>query len=230
MHPGPNDVDDLIDEHLALLRQHGQAQTRCSDLVVRQSREIARLQAQVVRLRAAVIVRDTARAWQAQRHAGLDAARHGSPRRLVLADRAGVLIARVQELLRERWHEPHRDSPSPSPVPLPLPLPPQEAQETEHAQEMRGDAATTLRVASTADPVALRVESADDLARLEDSLVAADLVICQTGCLSHGAYWRVRDHCGRTGKTCVLVEEPDALRIVRIHPSPMLESPLAPPM
>ena len=177
-----------------------------------------------MRLRAAVIVRDTARAWQAQRHAGLDAARHGSPRRLVLADRAGVLIARVQELLRERWHEPHRDSPSP------VPLPPQEAQETEHAQETRGDAATTLRVASTADPVALRVESADDLARLEDSLVAADLVICQTGCLSHGAYWRVRDHCRRTGKTCVLVEEPDALRIVRIHPSPMLESPLAPPM
>ena len=113
---------------------------------------------------------------------------------------------------------------------LPLPLPPQEAQETEHAQETRGDAATTLRVASTADPVALRVESADDLARLEDSLVAADLVICQTGCLSHGAYWRVRDHCRRTGKTCVLVEEPDALRIVRIHPAPMLESPLAPPM
>ena len=221
MHPGPNDVDDLIDEHLALLRQHGQAQTRCSDLVVMQSREIARLQAQVVRLRAAVIVRDTARAWQAQRHAGLDAARHGSPRRLVLADRAGVLIARVQELLRERWHEPRRDPPSP--------LPPQEAQEAREAEATPADAATALRLASTADPVALRVESADDLARLEDSLVAADLVICQTGCLSHGAYWRVRDHCRRTGKTCVLVEQPDALRIVRIHPSPLPETPLAPP-
>ena len=48
------------------------------------------------------------------------------------------------------------------------------------------------------------------LARLEASLVAADLVICQTGCLSHGAYWRVQDHCRRTGKACVLVEQPDA--------------------
>ena len=42
-------------------------------------------------------------------------------------------------------------------------------------------------------------------------------MICQTGCLSHGEYWRVQDHCQRTGKTCVLVEQPDALRIVRIH-------------
>ncbi|QJE00785.1 DUF2325 domain-containing protein [Massilia forsythiae] len=52
---------------------------------------------------------------------------------------------------------------------------------------------------------------------LETSLAAADLVICQTGCMSHGAYWRVQDHCQRTGKTCVLVERPDALRVVRIH-------------
>lgn len=58
-----------------------------------------------------------------------------------------------------------------------------------------------------------------DLARLEHSLRAADLVICQTGCVGHGAFWRVQDHCKRTGKTCVLVEQPDALRIVRIHPA-----------
>jgi len=46
---------------------------------------------------------------------------------------------------------------------------------------------------------------------LEASLVAADLVICQTGCVSHGAYWRVKDHCTRTGKQCVLVDKPEAL-------------------
>ena len=51
---------------------------------------------------------------------------------------------------------------------------------------------------------------------LEASLRAADLVICQTGCLSHGAYWRVQDHCKRTGKACVMVERPQELRIVRI--------------
>ncbi len=54
---------------------------------------------------------------------------------------------------------------------------------------------------------------------LERSLRAADLVICQSGCVSSGSFWRVEDHCKRTGKTCVLVEQPQALRIVRIHPS-----------
>jgi hypothetical protein len=53
--------------------------------------------------------------------------------------------------------------------------------------------------------------------KLEASLGAADLVICQTGCLSHGDYWRVQDHCKRTGKACVLVEQPEAVRIVRIQ-------------
>lgn len=56
-----------------------------------------------------------------------------------------------------------------------------------------------------------------DARALEESLMAADLVICQTGCLSHGAYWRVQDHCRRTGKPCVVVEQPEALRIVRLH-------------
>ncbi|MNE90567.1 hypothetical protein D3C80_1880960 [compost metagenome] len=57
---------------------------------------------------------------------------------------------------------------------------------------------------------------ADEPSDLEASCAAADLVICQTGCLSHGAYWRVQDHCRRTGKTCVLVEQ--AARIVCFQP------------
>ena len=69
-----------------------------------------------------------------------------------------------------------------------------------------------------ADMTSLAIQSPGQQSQaLEASLVAADLVICQTGCLSHGEYWRVRDHCKRTGKTCVLVDQPEALRIVRIH-------------
>jgi hypothetical protein len=49
------------------------------------------------------------------------------------------------------------------------------------------------------------------------------LVICQTGCISHGEFWRVEDHCKRTGKTCVLVEQPGALRIARLHPAGQVE-------
>ena len=33
-------------------------------------------------------------------------------------------------------------------------------------------------------------------------------VICQTGCISHNAYWRVKDHCKRTGKPCVFIDNP----------------------
>jgi len=51
---------------------------------------------------------------------------------------------------------------------------------------------------------------------LEASLRAADLVICQTGCLSHNDYWRVQDHCKRSGKVCMLVDRPDRLQIVRV--------------
>lgn len=46
----------------------------------------------------------------------------------------------------------------------------------------------------------------DRLAQLGGHLQAADVVICQVGCISHNAYWRVKDHCKRTGKPCLFVE------------------------
>ncbi len=55
----------------------------------------------------------------------------------------------------------------------------------------------------------------DSSARLDATLSAADLVICQTGCISHNAYWRVKDHCKRTGKRCVFVEGPSTARLKR---------------
>ncbi len=48
----------------------------------------------------------------------------------------------------------------------------------------------------------------ESAAKLDATLAAADLVICQTGCISHDSYWRVKDHCKRTGKQCVFVENP----------------------
>lgn len=51
--------------------------------------------------------------------------------------------------------------------------------------------------------------------QLEANLVAADLVICQTGCMSHSAYWRVKDHCKRTGKRCVFVDKPSMSSLAR---------------
>lgn len=55
----------------------------------------------------------------------------------------------------------------------------------------------------------------DSHSQLEASLVAADMVICQTGCISHNAYWRVKDFCKRNGKPCVFVDNPSVSSLAR---------------
>lgn len=55
----------------------------------------------------------------------------------------------------------------------------------------------------------------DSQSLLDSSLSAADMVICQTGCISHNAYWRVKDFCKRHGKQCVFVDNPSASSLAR---------------
>nr|WP_315468022.1 DUF2325 domain-containing protein [uncultured Undibacterium sp.] len=55
----------------------------------------------------------------------------------------------------------------------------------------------------------------DSQSLLDTSLAAADLVICQTGCISHNAYWRVKEFCKRTGKRCVFIENPSVSSLAR---------------
>lgn len=50
----------------------------------------------------------------------------------------------------------------------------------------------------------------DNPHRLDAQLAAADLVVCQSGCLNHNAYSRVKDHCKRSGKPCVYLDKPGA--------------------
>lgn len=215
--------NSLHREHAALLVAYGQAQARCSRLLSAQAQRIQYLEAEVFKLRAAVIQRDTALAWAREDRAALEGAIPGLPRRVALARRVAQLMERVQNLMRERlaWQDRAAqararplDSAAEPPVPAAV------------------IAAATLREKSVLcvgeDAMALMLtrkvvemaggrylghcggESSDG-DTLEASLVAADLVICQTGCVSHGAYWRVKDHCTRTGKQCVLVDKPEAL-------------------
>ena len=55
----------------------------------------------------------------------------------------------------------------------------------------------------------------DSANKLDANLSAADLVICQAGCNSHHAYWRVKDYCKRAGKGCVFVDNPSATSLAR---------------
>ncbi|MBI2306382.1 MAG: DUF2325 domain-containing protein [Rhodocyclales bacterium] len=48
----------------------------------------------------------------------------------------------------------------------------------------------------------------ENLHRIDNAVAAADIVICQVGCISHNAYWRVKEHCKRTGKPCMFVKTP----------------------
>lgn len=215
--------NSLHREHAALLVAYGQAQARCSRLLSAQAQRIQCLEAEVFKLRAAVIQRDTALAWAREDRAALEGAIPGLPRRVALARRVAHLMERVQNLMRERlaWQD-------------------RAAQARAHPLDSAAEptvpaaviAAATLREKSVLcvgeDAMALMltrkvVEMAGGRYlghcggestngdTLEASLVAADLVICQTGCVSHGAYWRVKDHCTRTGKQCVLVDKPEAL-------------------
>lgn len=46
----------------------------------------------------------------------------------------------------------------------------------------------------------------ESLHRIDAALSAADLVVCQAGCISHNAYWRVKEQCKRTGKQCLFLK------------------------
>lgn len=201
----------LLNEHRILLNSHGEAQTRCSDIIARQAEENRALQAELMRLRAEVIRRDTLIAFLRADRAELEQAIPGLPTRLTLARKVSALIARVQDLLRERnglslrsarehqWVREQSSMLSRLDARSVLCIGPDQAAAafTRRLVEMAGGSFAHDPVDQNVDPV-----------RLEASVRAVDLVICQAGCVSHNAYWRVRDYCKRTGKPCLLVESP----------------------
>ena len=184
-------MHSLPQEFLALCRQLGDAQQRCSAAMQAQAQQIEALTAEVVRLRGAVIVRDTRLALAQDELEQLRAASPGLPRRQAMARHIGLLAERITTLSREclRWR-------------LAAEAPAQPVQ-PERSLDVAGHPSAGK---GCAEP-----DAAPD-GTLDANLAAADLVICQTGCISHDEYWRVQDHCRRTGKPCILVDQPLAVR------------------
>ncbi|MEN4920401.1 DUF2325 domain-containing protein [Achromobacter spanius] len=229
MNPESPDRQTLQREHAALLAAYGQAQSHCSRLLSAQALRIAHLEGEAMRLRAAVIQRDTALAWERDDRKALEGAIPGLPRRVALARRVTQLMERVQVLMRERlaWQdraawarerplEPLPEAPAARPAVAAIAL-------REKSVLCVGEDAMALMLTRKMVEMAggryLGHSGAEESNgdALEASLVAADLVICQTGCVSHGAYWRVKDHCTRTGKQCVLVDKPEALAALQLE-------------
>jgi hypothetical protein len=216
--PPSSQLPGLDREHRALLAQYGEIQKRCSTVIAAQAAEIRRLQAQAVRLRAEALLRETALAWEREDRQAVEAAIPGLPKRLSLARRVEWLAGRVQDLqqaLRERLGR--SKAPLLSPAEREAAEPGLREKSVLCVGEPGAGANVARRVVEMAGGRFLHHGGEDGLdgTALEASLVAADLVICQTGCVSHDAYWRVQDHCRRTGKQCVLVDQPQALQFVR---------------
>lgn len=191
-----------MQEHAVLLRAYARVQERCSRLLVEQAALVERLEAQIVRLRGALVARDSAIAIVREELAARAAVGGALPKRL------NTLLSPGR---RRRLMAP------PPQVPADL----REKAVLCVGQQEEAEAPSLARqLVEIAGGRYLHHDGGDntDDPALEDSLRAADLVICQTGCVSHGAYWRVQDHCRRTGKPCVLVGEPQPMRFVR-HPA-----------
>lgn len=190
-------IPPVQQEFCVLLRHFASVQARCSQHIFSQHTRIRQLEQERMRLRAALVLRDTRLHWMEEDMRQLQAMVPGLPRRKALLQRIDTLLQRVQELMREKlqWQ-----------------------------QALSRPAATHASRAGTIPAPAPALAELDaaalaqsDHGALEAHLSEADLVICQTGCVSHNDYWRLHNHCKRTGKQCVLIEQPDALRIVRIQ-------------
>ncbi|NML16643.1 DUF2325 domain-containing protein [Azohydromonas caseinilytica] len=230
---------ELAREHGVLVRELAAAQQRSTQALAQRTACIEQQAAELVRLRAALIARDTAlqslRAEVEELRAGMP----DLPARRAQAEQITRQQARIDSLerrLAEALRTPRATEPQARGAGTPGPVSP-EAAEAPAASvvtalplppRLRDKAVLCVGGRSGSVPVYRQLVERtggqflhhdggeeDSPAQLESSLAAADLVICQTGCISHGAYWRVKDHCKRTGKQCVFVDKPSAAGLMR---------------
>lgn len=226
----------VIEENTQLTRDTARLQQRHATLQQEWQAERERHGAQLMQLRAHVVGRDSLadslRHELEQLRAALPGleTRDRLARRLALADaRERALRQQIQELKQElqqqaqtRARETLVDAAEPDSAPPPAPAEPPTviwlAQRTVLCVGGRSGNVASYR--ALVEQVGGQFSHhdgglEDNVARLESSMAQADLVICQTGCISHSAYWRVKDYCKRTGKRCVFVDNPSVSSLAR---------------
>lgn len=222
---------ELQRSHAELAHELAQQRRRTVDAALLHARRQEDLQATVLQLRADLIGRDTRIAMQDERLRDLEASSPGLKSRLELARDNERQLERIRELQRalqrtEQDLAQERRRVEPQLLPAAPVAEPSARETTGPRFEHRAVLCVGGRQASVPAYRALieRVGGRflhhdggeeDSAAKLDATLGAADLVICQTGCLSHDAYWRVKSHCKRTGKRCLFVENPSATSLQR---------------
>lgn len=229
-------VEQQAARHASLARELASTQARAQRQAEDAARRIEALEADLVRLRALLVARQTELEQQRQALAALEAAVPQLRERQALAEEAATLRGTVLDLRREvaglRAQSERQDAPGQAPqarrqggsrdavasgdpgVAVPGPL------ADRSVLCVGGRTACVPRYRGVVERRGGRFlhhdgGDEDSNARLEATLAAADLVICQAGCISHDAYWRVKNHCKRTGKRCVFVEMPSQAALER---------------
>lgn len=216
---------ELVAEHQALARDYAEVQQRVTAWSQERTREQQAWEQERLQLRAAQIGLCTQLAQAREQLAHWQAARPDLPEREQLRERLAEQVDRNHALQREVTRLSSRVAAvvdaAAGAVPASAPSVAAEAElplapvTLEHRVILcvggRGGSVPQYRQAvEGCGAHFLHHDGGDEHkpAQLEPQLAAADLVICQTGCISHDAYWRVKDHCKRHGKRCVFVETP----------------------
>lgn len=173
-------------EHLTICRSYGEVQKRCSRILAEQRVQVQHLEAQAVRLRANAIMLETKIAWAQADHEELIASMRDLPSWRTLLVQLEVMAARVVALVRKhtsvQWRQQYGAG---------------------HCVMAPAAPLRVLPVVSAARMIAGH-------RTFDPSLSDANRIICQVGCLSHGAYWRDQDLCRRSGALCVMPDAPSA--------------------
>ncbi|MBK9615295.1 MAG: DUF2325 domain-containing protein [Uliginosibacterium sp.] len=218
----------LIEENATLARALAKAQQRCEQVAREKSAQIAELVSAQTRLRGEAVAREDALLALQDELRRLRAAPEATERLRLVHQllyqeernaRLSLENARLQKALAAQAQAPR---PEPAVTPVPRPVPGEMATCLDGHRILcvggRGGALGVYRkLVEAAGGRFMHHDGGveDRLAQLDSALSAADLVICQTGCISHNAYWRVKEHCKRTGKRCAFVESPSANGLAR---------------
>ena len=220
----------LAAQNAALAAQLQSAQGRSARLLAERDQEIRRQGVELMQLRAAMIGKDT---MIASLRAECDALKASVPAlesRTRLQEKLELLQARLARATAElAAHRLQRSQPAQDAA-APEALPHEQAGAPAAAAPLDLKDCSVLCVGGRSGSIASYrdlVEGVggrfahhdggreDSARQLDATLAAADLVICQTGCISHHAYWRVKDHCKRHNKRCVFLDKPSISSLAR---------------
>lgn len=217
-------------DNARLTRELEQARRRAAALLLDKSVEAEHSAGQLMQARAQAVgkdsVIDSLRAELAQLRAslpGLESRTRLVQRLSQMEERERTLREQIAELKLDARQEAAR-APAASAMPaMPPPAPPLKKALRLHDQSVlcvggrSGNVATYRALIERVGAQFAHHDGGleDNANQLDASLAAADLVICQTGCISHSAYWRVKDHCKRTGKRCVFIDNPSISSLAR---------------